>query len=70
MALDKSFLGFSEEITRKKDINKLRRASFSFISEVFLPELQNQFAKNGLEVEIHQREVTTTDQDPLILEIY
>ena len=70
LALDKKFLGFSDELNRKKEINKLRRASFSFISETFLPELQNQFALNGLEVEIRQRSVTSTDQDPLILEIY
>lgn len=70
LALDKRFLGFTEELTRKKEVNKLRRASFSFISKTFLPELQNQFTQNGLGVEILQREVISSDQDPLILEIY
>lgn len=70
LALDKRFLGFTEELTRKKEVNKLRRASFTFISKTFLPDLQNQFNQNGLEVEIRQREVVSSDQDPLILEIY
>lgn len=70
LALDKRFLGFTDELTRKKEVNKLRRASFKFISETFLPELQNQFNQNGLEVEIRPAEVTLSDQDPLILEIY
>lgn len=70
LALDKKFLGFSDELKSKKAVNKLRRASFTFISETFLPEVQNQFVQNGLEIEIRQREVFTSDQDPLILEIY
>ena len=71
LALDKSFLGFSEELTRKKEVNKLRRASYKYVSESFYPQLQEGFKSKGFEgIEINLGEVTSTDQDPLILEIY
>lgn len=70
LALDKGFLGFDVALTRKKEVKRLRRASFKFISERFLPELQNQFRANGLEVEVRRAEVSSSDQDPLIIEIY
>ncbi len=71
LALDKSFLGFSEELTRKKEVNKLRRASYKYVSESFYPQLQEAFKAKGFEdVNINIGEVQSTDQDPLILEIY
>jgi len=70
LALDREFLGFSDELT-KGDIKKLRRKSFQFISEIFTEELKKKFAGLGFEnVTVKPREVENHDQDPLIIEIY
>ncbi|MBW7870486.1 MAG: nucleotidyl transferase AbiEii/AbiGii toxin family protein [Flavobacteriia bacterium] len=70
LALDKEFLGFSDELT-KSDIKKLRRKSYQFVSEVFTKELEESFAELGFkEVTIKAREAENHDRDPLIIEIY
>lgn len=48
LALDKSFLGFSNEITSNKEVNKLRRASYKYISESFFSQLADKFTDAGL----------------------
>lgn len=69
LALDRTFLGFSGELT-KGDIRRLRRKSFQFITDVFTDELRREFFTLGFEnVTVNYREVENHDQDPLIIEI-
>ena len=68
LALDKSFLGFSKEITSKNQVSKLRRESNKYISKSFFPQLIERFEIAGLGgVTINLGEVQSSDQDPLIL---
>lgn len=70
LALDREYLGFTGDLT-KADIRKLRRKSYTFITEVFTEELKSRFAELGFkEVTVKYREVENHDQDPLIIEIY
>jgi len=70
LALDRSFLGFDKELS-KTQVGRLRKASFSYISEEFYPALEQLFIDNGFEdVQIKLRESRSSDQDPLIIEIY
>lgn len=69
LALDRTFLGFSGELT-KGDIRRLRRKSYQFITDVFTDELRGEFSRLGFEnVTVNYREVENHDQDPLIIEI-
>ena len=70
LALDREFLGFAGELN-KKQIHKLRYASYEFLTEKFTPELQLKFNELGFtDVLVKYREVVNHDQDPLIIEIY
>ena len=70
LALDRQFLGFGGELSNQQ-IKKLRKASFAYITDTFYPALKKKFEENGLTgVEIKIAEVTDTDQDPRIIEIY
>jgi predicted nucleotidyltransferase component of viral defense system len=70
LALDRKFLGYADEMTISQ-IKKLRKSSFSYVSETFFPILKEKFQETGFEgVEVRLAEVKDTDQDPLIIEIY
>jgi predicted nucleotidyltransferase component of viral defense system len=70
LALDRKFLGYADEMTISQ-IKKLRKSSFSYVSETFFPILKEKFQEAGFEgVEVRLAEVKDTDQDPLIIEIY
>lgn len=70
MALDRKFLGFDKKMTASQ-VKKLRKKSFSYISEEYYPILQKAFKDYGLKnVELKLAETTSNDQDPLIIEIY
>ena len=70
LALDRSFLGFEKELS-KTQVGKLRKASFSYISEEFYPALEQLFIENGFDnVNVKLRKPKSSDQDPLIIEIY
>ncbi len=70
LALDRKFLGFSEEMSSSQ-VRKLRKDSAKYISENFFPELKRVFKQAGLEnVNILLSEVKTRDQDPLIIELH
>jgi len=70
LALDRTFLGFAENITRSQ-ITKLRKASLDYLSNTFFPELENQFLESGFAgVKFKLGEIETIDQDPLTIEIY
>jgi Domain of unknown function (DUF1814). len=71
LAVDRSLLGFDGELTRKKEITKLRKASNQYISEVFFPELVQQFQDRGLvDVNLALIDTKESDQDPKIIEVY
>jgi hypothetical protein len=71
LAIDRRFLGFEEEITKKKEVTKLRKASYAYISNQLYDDLKEGFKNAGLgEVSIKLEEVKSSDQDPLIIEIY
>ena len=72
LALDRGFLGFDKEDTEMSisQVNKLRRKSFKFIQEVYLPELISLFQSAGLSVRIEALDVNSNDHDPLKLAIY
>jgi predicted nucleotidyltransferase component of viral defense system len=70
LALDRKFLGYADEMTISQ-IKKLRKSSFSYVSETFFPILKEKFQESGFDgVEVRLAEVRDTDQDPLIIEIY
>ena len=70
LALDREFLGFAGELSRKK-IHKLRYASYDFLTTKFLHELREKFNSLGfVDVVVKYRETVNHDQDPLIIEIY
>jgi len=70
IALDRSFLGFTGEMTISQ-VKKLRKESFSFFSKSFFPEVRSRFREAGLgEADLRLAEVSGADQDPLIIEIY
>jgi len=70
LALDREFLGFSGDLS-KKEIHKLRYASYEFISTKFVAALDLSFKKMGLEnVIVKSQQVVNHDQDPQIVEIY
>lgn len=65
LALDKKFLGFEGELT-KKQVNKLRRESCKYISQIYVPHLQKTFIENGFEeVQLHIADVKSSDEDPV-----
>jgi len=70
LALDREYLGFAGELS-KKEIHKLRYASYDFLTAKFTPELSERFVSLGFtDVVVKYREVVNHDQDPLIIEIY
>jgi Nucleotidyl transferase AbiEii toxin, Type IV TA system len=70
LVLDRAYLGFEGELS-KGDIRRLRKTSYGFITTTFVEELKTKFTEAGLvNVNIKNREVENSDQDPLIIEIY
>jgi hypothetical protein len=70
LVLDREYLGFAGELS-KKDIHKLRYASYDFLTTKFTDELNDKFKALGFtDVVVKYREVVNHDQDPLIIEIY
>ena len=70
VALDREFLGFTGDLS-KKEIHKLRYASYEFISTKLVTALDLSFKEMGFEnVIVKPQEVVNHDQDPLIIEIY
>jgi hypothetical protein len=70
LVLDREYLGFAGELS-KKDIQKLRYASYDFLTTKFTSELSDKFKALGFtDVVVKYREVVNHNQDPLIIEIY
>ncbi len=69
LALDRSFLGFGENIS-KTQIGKLRDRTCDYQSISFIPELQAKFNVAGFSgIEVKLRGNRSRDQDPII-EVY
>lgn len=72
LALDRKFLGFHKtdhEMTGSQ-VSKLRKHSFTFITEKYFPEIKEKFSEAGLAVTVQLGEIKDADQDPLVIEIY
>jgi predicted nucleotidyltransferase component of viral defense system len=70
LAIDREYLGFAGVLNRTK-INRLRKASFGFLTTTFIKELGRKFEDMGFEdVAVDVRKTTESDQDPIIIEIY
>jgi hypothetical protein len=70
LALDRDYLGFAKELS-KKEIHKLRYASYEFLTTKFVPELDEKLKDIGFtNMTVKYRDVANHDQDPLIVEIY
>ena len=70
LAVDRSFFGFEGDLG-KKQRTKLRKTSSIYISEHLYHELKEAFKEKGLiDVKIELEEITTSDQDPVIISIY
>jgi predicted nucleotidyltransferase component of viral defense system len=69
LALDKKFLGFNKEMTASQ-VTKLRKQSFKYLSEVFLPQLDKKFQEYGFDnLELQTIDVRSTDDDPVKIEL-
>jgi predicted nucleotidyltransferase component of viral defense system len=67
LALDRKYLGFGEKLSLSQ-VKKLREHSHDYILEGFFPQLTKIFQDNDFtDVSIIPEEVTSNDQDPLII---
>jgi predicted nucleotidyltransferase component of viral defense system len=70
LAIDRSFLGFNGELTRKQ-ITDLRKEASKFTSGKFKKELEQKFIEKGFQdLSFKLVEAQDSDQDPRIIEIY
>ena len=73
LALDRSFLGFTQTDMEMNNsqVSKLRRKSQKFVTEVFLPQMEQLFADAGFEdVILKLGEIKNDDTDPITIEVY
>lgn len=69
LAVDRAFYGFEGELGKERR-TKLRKKANLYIRETLFPELQKAFAEKGLtDVKIELEEMTTGDQDPVIINV-
>jgi predicted nucleotidyltransferase component of viral defense system len=69
LAVDRVFYGFDGELSKERR-TKLRKTANSYIRETLFPELQKAFVAKGLSgVKIELEEITTSDQDPVIINV-
>jgi hypothetical protein len=70
LALDRGFLGPFEGDISKTQVAKLRKASFSFISNDFRKGLLGKIAGKGItDIDLFANESISHDTDPLVLEL-
>lgn len=70
LGLDRSFLGFSEQYPRKKEITRLRKTSRLYILNTLLPAIEESFSKLGIDqISIQALTSEDSDQDPIIIQI-
>ncbi len=70
IAVDRSFLGFSGDLTNAQ-IKRLRKKSYEYFFSTFTPELNKEILGFGFKgLNVHMRQVESSDQDPIIIEIH
>ncbi|MBN8820968.1 MULTISPECIES: nucleotidyl transferase AbiEii/AbiGii toxin family protein [unclassified Spirosoma] len=70
LAIDRDYLGYPGDLDRQT-IKKLRKKSYQFMTETFLPELTTTFNEAGFRgVTVGYQHTGHSDQDPVIIEIY
>ncbi len=73
LALDRSFLGFTQTDMEMNNsqVSKLRRKSQKFVTETYLPEMQQLFVEAGFDdVTLKLGEIKNDDTDPITIEVY
>jgi hypothetical protein len=66
LAVDRKFYGFEGDMQKKQRTN-LRKKANTYITDSLYPELDSRFKERGLDVKLELEEITTSDQDPLII---
>ena len=66
LAVDRSFYGFEGDLGKKQRTN-LRKAANTYITKQLYPELSFRFKEKGVDVQLELEEITTSDQDPIIV---
>ncbi len=70
LTIDREFLGFSGELSKKQRTN-LRKIASAYTGGRFLADLQNHFKEKGISgVVFNLVETESSDQDPRIIEVY
>lgn len=70
LALDRTFLGFTEDIIKRKQVTMLRKASKKYIVGSLVLQLNESFESVGInDIVIKVLETEESDQDPLIIEL-
>jgi hypothetical protein len=60
-----------EKVENNSQLSKLKKKSFKYISEIFYPQIEKKYTEAGFkDLTINVAEVKSTDQDPLIVEVY
>ncbi|SEW44559.1 Nucleotidyl transferase AbiEii toxin, Type IV TA system [Chitinophaga arvensicola] len=73
LAIDKSVLGFTNELLTVSQVRKLRRVSASFMEKKFLPALRSSIDSHEIEPDsytLKMEPVATNDVDPRVLIIH
>ncbi|BBE20448.1 hypothetical protein AQPE_4640 [Aquipluma nitroreducens] len=66
LAVDRRFYGFEGDLGKKQRTN-LRKKANTYITEQLYPELNFRFKEKGVDVKLELEEITTSDQDPIII---
>jgi hypothetical protein len=66
LAVDRNFYGFEGDLGKKQRTN-LRKKANTYITESLYTELGSRFKAKGLDVKLGLEEITTSDQDPIII---
>lgn len=66
LAVDRRFYGFEGDLQKKQRTN-LRKKANTYIAEQLYPELSLRFKAKGVDVSLELEEITTSDQDPIII---
>jgi hypothetical protein len=66
LAVDRRFYGFEGDLGKKQRTN-LRKKANTYITKELYPELSLRFKEKGVGVSLELEEITTSDQDPIII---
>lgn len=66
LAVDRRFYDFEGDLGKKQRTN-LRKKANTYITKQLYPELSLRFKEKGVDVKLELEEITTSDQDPIII---